>query len=267
MKNTREKRPNRKSSKGATRKSKAVMAKKTRSFAWLNRMLILMAVVAVTALAGKGYIALHAIPVEHIIVSGKLEHTKTAALEKMVRPALVGGFLNADLERIRAQLQRLPWVYEVSVRRRWPNALELHVVEQLPIARWGTDGFLNHEGVVFQSGEVEQDWSVLPLLRGPQGAASALMGIYQQAIEILSPEKLIVKELTVDDRGQVTARLRGDTVLVIGGEDFVEERLRRFVAVYRAELATEKDRIARVDLRYQNGLAVDYRESPRVAGL
>ena len=267
MKNTREKRPNRKPTKGATRKSKAAAVKKSRSFAWLNRVLVLMAVVAVTALAGKGYIALHAIPVEHIIVSGKLEHTKTAALEEMVRPALVGGFLNADLDRIRAQLQSLPWVFEVSVRRRWPNALELHVVEQLPIARWGADGFLNHEGAVFQSGEGQQDWSALPLLQGPEGAASELMGIYQQTIEILSPEELIVKELTIDDRAQVTARLQGDIVLAMGGVDFVEERLRRFVEVYRVELAAKKDSIAGVDLRYQNGLAVDYRESSQVAGL
>ena len=267
MRSSRQKKPNRKPSKGATRKSTAVVGKKRQSFAWLNRMLILVAVVAVTAVAGKGYIALHAIPVEHIIVLGKLEHTKTAALEEMVRPALVGGFLNADLERIRAQLQRLPWVYEVSVRRRWPNALELHVVEQLPIARWGADGFLNHEGEVFRSAGEEEQWEELPLLRGPQGAASLLVGIYQQTIDILSPQKLIVKELTIDDRGQVTARLGGDIVLVIGGEESVEQRLRRFIAIYRTELAAEKGRITRVDLRYQNGLAVDYRDKPQVAGI
>jgi len=127
MKNSPANKVKRKPSKGATRKRAVVVEKKSRSFAWINRVLILLGVIAVTAVAGKGYIALNAIPVEHIIVSGKLEHTKTDALEEMVRPALKGGFLNADLERVRAQLQSLPWVYEVSVRRRWPNALELHV--------------------------------------------------------------------------------------------------------------------------------------------
>lgn len=267
MKNTQRKKVSRKPSKGATRKSPAADAKKTRSFAWLNRVLILIAVTAVVVVAGKGYLALNAIPVEHIIVSGKLEHTKTTVLEDMVRPTLVGGFLNADLERVREQLQSLPWVYEVSVRRRWPNALELHVVEQLPIARWGADGFLNHEGSVFQSVSDEKDWSALPLLQGPQGAAGELMGMYQQMIEILSPHELIVEELTIDDRGQVEAHLKGGAVLVLGGEEHLEERLRRFVAIHRADLVAEKDNIVSVDLRYQNGLAVDYREIPQVAGL
>jgi len=132
---------------------------------------------------------------------------------------------------------------------------------------WGVDGFLNHEGEVFQSIGETKSWKGLPLLLGPEGTAGNLVGIYQQMIEILGPNELIVEELSIDDRGQVEARLRGDMVLVLGGQAFVEERLRRFVAVYRAELAAQKDTIASVDLRYQNGLAVGYRETPHVAGI
>lgn len=267
MRAARTKKVNHKSGKGAIRKNPAPVARKPKSFAWLNRVLILLAIVAVVIVSAKGYVALNAIPVEHIIVSGKLQHTKTAALEDMVRPALEGGFLNADLERVRVQLQSLPWVHEVSVRRRWPNALELHVVEQLPIARWGKDGFLNHEGSVFQSIGDDQQWSNLPLLRGPQGTAKTLMRIYQQLIEILSPEGLLVEELAIDDRGQIEAKLKGDTLLLLGGEDYIEQRLRRFVAIYGTELVAKGDMVASVDLRYPNGLAVGFRETSRVAGL
>ena len=261
------KKVSRKSSKGATRKGTAAVARKPKSFAWLNRALILLGIVAVLTLSVKGYIALNAIPVEHIIVSGKLQHTKTEALEKMVRPALEGGFLNADLKRVSAQLQSLPWVYEVSVRRRWPNALELQVVEQLPIARWGKDGFLNHEGVVFQSIDDDRQWSSLPLLHGPKGTAKRLMNIYQQFVEILSPHELLVEELAIDDRGQVEAKLKGDTHLLLGSEGYVEERLRRFVVIYRTELVAQRESLASVDLRYPNGLAVGFRDTSRVAGL
>ena len=267
MRTARTKKVSLKAGSGATRKGRAAIARKPQSFAWLNRVLILLGIVAVVILSAKGYVALNAIPVEHIIVSGKLQHTKTEALEDMVRPALEGGFLNADLERVRLQLQSLPWVYEVSVRRRWPNALELHVIEQLPIARWGKDGFLNHEGSVFQSIDDDRQWSSLPLLRGPEGTAETLMSIYQQLIEILSPHELLVEELAIDDRGQVEAKLKGDTILLLGSEGYVEERLRRFVAIYRTELAAKGESLASVDLRYPNGLAVGFRDTSRVAGL
>ncbi len=226
----------------------------------------MLGVSAVLGVSLKGYVYLHQIPVEHIIVSGKIEHTQSTALENMVQPALVGGFLNADLDRIQAQLQSLPWVYEASVRRRWPNALELHVVEQLPIARWGKDGFINHEGMVFQSAGEQKEWQELPLLRGPQGSAVELTAIYQQVNEILTPNKLLVKELAMDDRGELEASLQGGIDLVMGREDFVN-RLRRFVVVYDAELVSKREQIVRVDLRYQNGLAVEYKEDSRVAGI
>jgi cell division protein FtsQ len=255
---SRQKNKHRRSTAGATRKSAAVVGK-TVTFVWLNRLLIVLGVSAVLGVSLKGYLYLQQIPVEHIIVSGKLEHTQSAALEDMVQPALVGGFLNADLERIQAQLQSLPWVYEASVRRRWPNALELHVVEQLPIARWGKDGFLNCLAV-------KKEWQELPLLRGPLGSAVELTAIYQQVTKILAPNKLFVKELAMDGRGELEAILQGGVKLVMGREDFVN-RLRRFVVVYDAELVSEREQIVRVDLRYKNGLAVEYKEDNRVAGI
>ena len=255
----------RRSTVGATRKSAKPVKEKV-TFVWLNRFLILLGVSAVLSVSVKGYLYLHQIPVEHIIVSGKIEHTQSAALEDMVQPALVGGFLNADLERIQDQLESLPWVYEASVRRRWPNALELHVVEQLPIARWGEHGFLNHEGVVFQSTGEQQHWQELPLLRGPEGSAVELTAIYQQVNEILTPNKLFVKELAMDGRGELAATLQGGVKLVMGRAEFVN-RLRRFVVVYDRDLVSKHEKIVRVDLRYQNGLAVEYKEDSRVAGL
>lgn len=206
MKITPTKKVSRKSSQGATRKAPRV-EKKSGTFAWLNRVLILIAVGAVLTLATRGLVMLNAIPVEHIIVAGKLEHTKTAALEDRVRPALVGGFLNADIEYIQEQLENLPWVHEASVRRRWPNALELHIVEQLPIARWGDDGFLNHEGVVFRSIGDEENRAALPLLRGPEGTAGVLTHIYQQLVDVLAPHGLLVQELAIDNRVTVKRRL------------------------------------------------------------
>jgi len=250
---------------GATRKSKSVV-KKSRSFAWVNRVLIMLAVAAVITVSAKAYMALDAIPVENIIVTGKLQHTNIAALEAMVRPALVGGFLNADLERVQEQLQSLPWVHEVNVRRRWPNALEVHVVEQLPIARWGEEGFLNHEGQVFQSQSENGDWRALPLLQGPEGTAVELVSLYQQMNDILLPQKLLIGKLAVDDRGQVEVSLRGGAILALGGHDLVG-RLRRFVSLYEGELSRQEQDILRVDLRYENGLAVAFREEENLAGI
>jgi cell division protein FtsQ len=257
--------PRRKSVQGATRKGPVVKPQRKPS-AWLNRMIVLTGAGVVMVAAMQALITLQAIPVQHITVTGELEHTRTDLVQDMVQPALVGGFLHADLQRIRAQLEELPWIYQATVQRRWPNALEIHVIEQLPIARWGQSDFLNHEGEVFRSSS-SQEWQALPQLRGPEGSAKALVAGYQRIVEILRPLHLAVAQLTVDERGQVHVVLEGGMQLLLGAEDFLE-RMHRFVAIYRTELAARAAEVERVDLRYETGIAVAFSEdSSQMAGI
>ncbi|MEM1114551.1 MAG: FtsQ-type POTRA domain-containing protein [Pseudomonadota bacterium] len=231
---------------------------------WLNRLLILAGLAVVGVLIAQAAMTLLAMPVEHITVTGKLEHTRTEAVQATVQPALAGGFLQADLMRLQRELESLPWIYSAQVRRRWPNALEIHVVEQLPIARWGEQGFLNHEGEIFHS-EPSDAWRDLPRLSGPERSNEALVHDYQRLQEYLAPLNLTVTALASDDRGQLRAHLAGGIELVVGDADF-KERLSRFIVLYQKTLKDRISDLARVDLRYQRGVAVEFREPEQIAG-
>lgn len=248
----------RKAAQGATRKqaTKARKSQSGRSSRWLERIFILVGAGVVLAGGLKGWIALESLPVQQITVTGELENTRTNAVRNMVEPQLVHGFIGADLGELSEQLEALPWVYRASVRRVWPSAIAITIDEQLPIARWGEDGFLNHQGQIFRPSE-EARWQSLPLLQGPDDAAPALMRTYQRLVELLTPLDLRVSQLVVDDRGEVEAVLQGGQRLLIGGTDFLD-RLQRFSSVYRAELAGQMQRVERVDLRYQHGVAVAF---------
>jgi len=252
-----------KSAAGATRKG--VVHKRERNpLAWINRLFVLSGLLFVLAATVKGVLVLNAIPVERIIVTGQLEHTQKVALQDMVQPVLVGGFLGADLTRIQEQLERLPWVYQAIVRRQWPSALEIHVVEQLPIARWGEKSFLNHEGEVFHP-SAQSSWASLPVLRGVEGQERELIRAYQFIAQYLRPLGLTVSELVGNDRWQLRAVLTGGTELLLGSKDLAE-RLGRFTTLYRATGVFDAG-VERVDLRYHSGLAVVFSETPAVAGL
>lgn len=264
------KRPARRPAQGATRNPVAVEKRPRRSSVWLNRVLILVGAAVVVAAAAKAFITVQSLPVQRISVTGELEHTQAQAVQDMVQPGLAGGFLNADLQQIRQQLESLPWIYEATVRRKWPNALEIHVVEELPIARWGQDGFLNHEGGIFQP-DNSGAWESLPLLSGPDGSAQSLMEKYQRLVEILTPLNLVVRQLAVDERGQVEVVLEGGMQLSLGSEEFLG-RMQRFVGIYRSDLAARRADVVRVDLRYENGVAVAFNqaapaEPSQIAGL
>lgn len=225
---------------------------------WLNRLLILLGAAVVLTAGIKAFVTVQSLPVQRISVTGELEHTQAQLVQDIVQPGLVGGFLNADLKQIQRQLEGLPWIYEANVRRKWPNALEIHVVEELPIARWGQDGFLNHEGGVFHS-DKEGDWASLPRLQGSGDSARSMVQKYQRLVEILAPFNLAVEQLTEDERGQLEVVLAGGMQLNLGSDRFLE-RMHRFVEIYRNELSARQADVARVDLRYENGIAVAFKE-------
>jgi cell division protein FtsQ len=252
----------RKPVKGATRKL-AKVEKPVRSFAWLNRLLVLLGVGIVLAALVKSAVVLHEIPVERIVVTGQLKNTQTEAIENMVQPALVGGFLSADLGEVRDQLQSLPWVFEATVRRQWPNALEITVTEQLPIARWGEAGFLNHEGQVFEPTNASR-WDDLPRLQGEEGSEQTLIDSYQLLSETLSVTELEVRELALDGRGQLKAVLTNSVQIALGAIHW-NERLERFVTLHQSGL--DYVNVERVDTRYTSSIAVAFREVPALAGL
>jgi cell division protein FtsQ len=251
---------------GATRNAVAADKGATRAgdilSVWFNRMLVLLGAAVVVAAGAKAVITIQSLPVQRISVTGELEHTQAQAVQDMVQPGLVGGFLSADLQQIQQQLEGLPWIYKASVRRKWPSALEIHVVEELPIALWGQDGFLNHEGGVFHSDKAVE-WETLPRLQGPEGSAKSLVEKYQRLVEFLAPLDLAVEQLAVDERGQLEAVLTGGMQLNLGGEDFLE-RMQRFRKIYQSDLAARKAEVERVDLRYENGVAVAFKTPAEV---
>jgi cell division septal protein FtsQ len=65
----------------------------------------------------------------------------------------------------------------------------------------------------------------------------------------------------IEDQHLVVENFKGK----MGNSDFAE-RLQRFATVYRGELAERAGEVKRVDLRYESGLAVAFREPELPAG-
>ena len=66
---------------------------------------------------------------------------------------------------------------------------------------------------------------------------------------------------SMDVNARLTARLTldNDMQLVVDREQYTT-KLRRFVRLYRGVLSTDSRRVARVDLRYADGMAVTWGE-------
>ena len=148
------------------------------------------------------------------------------------------------------------------LRRIWPDQVLIQLDEQLPVARWGNEALLNNQGQAFAPRELTH-YENLPQLYGPQRAQPAVMQQYQLLSQLLRPLGFSVASLELRERGSwfltTGVNSTGQSIELLLGRDHVLEKMRRFVAIYETTLKPQIANIARIDLRYANGLAVGWR--------
>jgi cell division protein FtsQ len=194
------------------------------------------------------------LPIRAVKVEGRFTHVTAQALQQAVADAATGGFLSVDVDAIRRAALSLPWVHSVAVQRVWPDTLRLTVTEQIAVARWGEQGLINSDGDVFIP-DPSSFPPGLPELRGPAGTEDAVLSQYRAMNQALAPLKLRITRLELDERRAWRLTMEGGMELMLGREQ-AEARLQRFINIYPALQAAEPPGIARVDMRYSNGFAL-----------
>ena len=195
-------------------------------------------------------------PVQKIVVSGQRQFIDDRKIEALIRTSQPGSFFNLNVERAHQDVEALPWVYRASVRKRWPNGLEIYVVEQIPAAKWNGDLLLNQFGDVFQALVNDSDVN-LPGLFGPGGSEQTALQGYLAMRSLLSGADFEISELFLSERFAWNVRLSNGIKLNLGRTEFID-RLQRFIDLY--PLLNKQDKaVDYVDLRYDTGLAVGWK--------
>jgi cell division protein FtsQ len=226
-----------------------------RILAWtLALLLVTLPVVAVV----NGWVGAERWPLRTLRVQGDLHRVDTARLRATVLPYARAGFFAVRLGDAQAAVARLPWVDRAEVRKRWPDVLEVRVVEHQPFARWGRDRVLSRRGQLFPLRGAAVP-AGLPLLDGPDTRVPDVVALYNEANALFAPGGLSVRELARDRRGSWSLRLSNETQVVVGSQE-PRARLARFARLLPQLLAQKQLPLARADLRYTNGFALSWAE-------
>lgn len=191
-----------------------------------------------------------------LVISGQLEHVQPQAVQNAVRAALGSGFFSTQVGKVQRAVAALPWVASASVRRSWPHTLYVDITEEQPLVRWNGDGLMDAQGRVFVHSD-DAAWNSLPILNGPQGSEQDVLAEYHSFEALLAGRSLVLRQLTVDARGDASLQLANGLEVRLG-RDNAELRLERFISVALPTLTSQLANIAYVDMRYPNGFAVGY---------
>jgi cell division protein FtsQ len=215
------------------------------------------AAVAALALLGQLLSAGLDQPVRRVVLEGSFQRVSTVEVEQVLRASLRGGFVTANLDELRTAIEALAWVDRARVQRRWPDAIVVEVVEQLPAARWGEDGLLNTRGELFVTG-ARHPPPELPRLDGPPGTESLVAQRYLAIQGRLLDQGLRLAALRLDPRGAWEMDL-SNGVTVRLGRNQVDRRMDRFIRVAAQVIAGRAADIEHVDMRYSNGFSIGWR--------
>lgn len=199
--------------------------------------------------------------IEHIDVVGVSAPAQQALIQH-IKADTAKGYFTTDLEQIRDHALGLSWVDRVVVSRAWPNAIVLRVTPRHAVARWGTGRYLSDDGVVFKPVQ-RFDHQNLPLLHGPHSQSRMMMTKYRDINQMFRPMDMRLKELYLTER--MTWFMQFDNgIRLIVDQDQTMGKLQRLSEIAKTDLGLVWDNIAGIDLRYRNGLAVQWKNAQPV---
>lgn len=199
-------------------------------------------------------------PIQSVKVEGVNDSRRQQEVQ-VVLESLVSGenFFSVPLQRIYQRAGQIAWVESASVRRDWPDSVVLTIRERVPVAVWNEAELVASSGRPFSAMD-RYNIETLPRLSGPAERLMDVMGYYHSMSKVLAQSGLRIRAMAVDARLTARLELDNDMAVVVDRENYAR-KLRRFVTLYESVLASDSRGVERVDLRYGDGIAVQWRKT------
>ena len=198
------------------------------------------------------------LPVRYVRIEGAFQYIAKDKIKQVLTDQVNNGLYNADIQQIQVSVNQLPWIESVRVKRIWPDALDIKIIEQTPVARWRSEGLLNQQGEEFVPDNVSE-FSQLPLISGPAGNEKKLLEIMKGLQVALSDEQMELVEFRVNERRSWSIKLQSGVEIILGRNEPLS-KFQRFLKTFTLIGEEQIEKVVVVDLRYSNGYALTWKQ-------
>lgn len=196
------------------------------------------------------------LPFHEVRIQGQFQRLSASQLHNTAEQSINGGFFTLNMTAVRQSLMANPWVEDVAIRR-VPGVLIIGVREQQPIARWNDQYLFNSDQQLFLT---PQDAPAgLPQLRGPPDQPATVLANYQKMSALFKPLNIKINQLQLNERGSWELTLDNGILVTIGRDD-VLSRVQRLAQWYSQLVKDKAADITSIDLRYQNSIAIAWKD-------
>lgn len=203
-------------------------------------------------------------PIKRVGVAGELRQTAVQDLKKTVLEHTKRGFFGFYDRFLERDLLRHPWIHSVSVKRIWPDAVEIKLTEHAIFASYLDKELIDTHGTLLLREVVGNDLTklTLPQFVGPRNKISEMTQKYKRVSEFLERFDLKIQRWVLTEDGSWEANLNNGIIIILGKSE-IEQRLHRFELAYPKILRNHLSDLAYVDLRYKRGLALGWKSGAK----
>ncbi len=189
-----------------------------------------------------------------INIEGDLKRVSLKRVESIVSEAINQGFLVINLTEYKEKIEAIDWVQSVRINKKWPNTIDVFVVEDDVVGLWNRKLLLNSSGELF-----DLDQRVVPseLIQffGPDDRVNEVFDRFKLYNDELVKRGILIEEIELDLRGSWEITIR-PLIKIKLGEKNTEERFDRFLTVWDQSLLENIELISYIDLRYAEGFVI-----------
>lgn len=230
----------------------------------LTGYLAALLVVILIAGAALGWRELHlpgTFPIKVVKVQGQYQYVSADALKLTLMPYVKSGFFNVNIRSAQNALLNIPGVQSASIRRVFPDTVQISIIEQQAIARWDGVGLISSTGVIFTPRLIDLSrFNDLPLFSAETSDIPEILKMYTAVTALLQAVGLKLDALSVDPTGDWQLKTEQGFEIELGSVDMLS-RLQAFLQGYKALMESQPGNgLVYVDLRYRKGFAVQWQE-------
>ena len=218
--------------------------------------IILMGAIGFLLWYAWGYTKPSNFPIIHVKIFATYEHVEQKFLQKAIDSYLSNGFFYLNVIGMKQQLLKLPWVYEVSVQRKWPDTVVVNVVEQKAVLQWGGKALVNAKGVIFAPSASTFPHGLATIF-GPEDRKLEIFTLYKKMQPLFEPLDLVIKQLILSPEHHWEILLSNSAVVYLKEADPLGQ-VELLINLYRKITADREKEPKSIDLRYNTGLAVKW---------
>lgn len=236
---------------------KNILPKKSVSKRYISRLSVLVLVVAGLFGARQAMQSLELFPIKQVRIEGEFIHLDKEDLKLKISSYTQTGFFEVDIAKLRKALVKVEWVEDAFVRRAWPDAVVIRVVEKEPIAKWNRQGVLTSTNDLFYPQD-KKNIKELVELSGPEGRHAFVLSEFNFIQSLLRQADIEISSLSQNIRR--SWKMQVDGIEVNLGRKDIYKKVESFAVIYQSLLQPRINKIRQIDFRYTNGFAVRWKD-------